>query len=420
MAVVKFRNPRGNNDFFDEEPAKEQYLPASQSAAEEEYSRDEGEGSQGSTFRLIIRALISIAVMSAIVILIVKQSQNRSFTSADYSRIGELSSQENTEWRHLGNNIFSYSKDGASCMSYSGDLIWSITYEMQQPIVQISGNVAAIADYNGSQIQIVNSESVLGKVSTNLPIHDIAVSENGEVAAILNDTDITWIYLYNNEGGTIASFRTTMQQSGYPVAVSISPSGELVCVSHLTIGSTSVNSSIAFHNFGSVGPNAVDNNVGGFNYEDEVFPFIRFMNNGTLAAVSDARIAFFHGRQIPESGEEYLFEDREVDGVYYSDNYIGLLFSDAQDGTAHTLRVFDTSGDEVGDVGIDLDFTDLQICGERVIANNSQQIEIYSVTGNRRYHGDFDMDIRAVIPSENSTAKFTVITDDSIEQMVLE
>lgn len=100
----------------------------------------------------------------------------------------------------LGNGILTYSNDGASCFDLKGKAIWNETFEMQDPIVAVCRNTIAFGDYNGRKIYVMNTQGILGEVATNMPIRALAVAESGVVAAVLDDADITWIYLYNSNG----------------------------------------------------------------------------------------------------------------------------------------------------------------------------------------------------------------------------
>ena len=143
--------------------------------------------------------------------------------------------------------LLTYSKDGAGCMDIRGNAVWNQTFEMQNPIVDVCQNVAAIGDYNGRTIYVMNTTGVMGSITTNRPVRDFCVASNGVVAAVLDDADTTWIYLYDSQGKELIYFRTTMKDSGYPVKVAISPSGELVCVSYLFVDSGQMKSSVAFY-----------------------------------------------------------------------------------------------------------------------------------------------------------------------------
>ena len=100
----------------------------------------------------------------------------------------------------IGENLVSYSKDGASCVDIEGNKVWNQTYEMQKPIIGVTQKSIAISDYNGRNIYVMDSENILGTISTNMPIKNVAVSESGIVASVQEDGSTTWIYVYDTKG----------------------------------------------------------------------------------------------------------------------------------------------------------------------------------------------------------------------------
>ena len=100
-------------------------------------------------------------------------------------------------------------------------------------MVRVAGTRVAVADYNGHIIHNIDQAGNSVEIDTNLPIREFAISENGMVAAVLEDTNITWIYLYNSQGDKVAYVKTTMQKSGYPAALALSPDGKLMAVSYI-------------------------------------------------------------------------------------------------------------------------------------------------------------------------------------------
>lgn len=131
------------------------------------------------------------------------------------------------------------------------------------------------------------------------------------VAAVLEDTNITWIYLYNSQGDKVAYVKTTMQKSGYPAALALSPDGKLMAVSYIAVENGSTKSSVAFYNFSSVGQNFVDNFASGADYVDAVIPYITFLSNDTAFAVADNRLVIYSGDQRPKSSAD-VFLDGEI------------------------------------------------------------------------------------------------------------
>ena len=179
----------------------------------------------------------------------------------------------------IGENLVSYSKDGASCVDVEGNKVWNQTYEMQKPIVGHTSQSIAISDYNSRNIYVMNSEKILGTISTNMPIKNVAVSESGIVAAVQEDGSTTWIYVYDTEGNVLVFFKTKMSNSGYPVTVAFSKDAMLMAVSYLYVDSGVMRSSVAFYNFGEVGQNELYNYVGSFNYTDSIIPFVEFIRS---------------------------------------------------------------------------------------------------------------------------------------------
>jgi hypothetical protein len=420
MAVIDFRNPNSrfsldddyDDDDFEEEDDGQSFIDEEIEDSENTWKR------RREILRLILHwAGIAAALVVFLAVVLFLASQ-RVYSGYSVSTVMEMSSQDDTSYTTLGSNVVYYSKDGASCINAGGNVVWSVSYEMQKPLVSRAGDILAIGDYNGSTIYLQNASETLGTINTNMPIAALSASESGEVAAVLMDTDVTWVYLFDKEGNTIAYFKTTMSQSGYPVSVSVSPSGELVCVSHLLTGSTGVTSSIAFYNFGDVGQNVAENNVSGFNYDNEIFPVTAYLSDSVCAAVSDSRIAFFTGKQIPASGNNALFTN-EVKAVYTGDGYIGILFADEDGDQQYELRIYDASGEVAGTIMLDEDFTNIQIVGKAIYVNNDSSLSIYTVGGKERYSGEFDDTVRAVIPRKDTIRKLYLATDTGIEQMTL-
>ena len=421
MAVIQFRRP-GRTD------GQEQYdndrADFDEEVFAEESERNTAAETAGSARRSrgkrLLRTLLLVALFAAGAYLIYYVSSTRSYAGASYTKAADMITQEGTWYEALGGSVVSYSADGASCMDASGKSAWSITYEMQQPMVSVNGTIIAIGDYNGSEIHVLNSQKELCKINTNMPLRALYASAGGEVAAVLADTKATWIYLYKADGSEIAYFKTTMKQSGYPAAVAISPKGQLAGVSFLTMGSTQANSSIAFYNFGAVGQNTSENNVAGFNFDNQIFPYLTFLDATSSVGVSDSQIVFFNGDEIPEQGKTDTFGDAQVEAVYTGDKLIAVVLAGAGDKAQHTMRIYNAAGEKVSQITFGMEYTDVQIANGHVFVYNAQQLQVYSPDGTKKYDGEFKMDVVKLIPSAGQANKMLLVTENSLESMTLE
>lgn len=296
---------------------------------------------------IFYRAALVIVLIAVVAAFLVLQWKNKIFTTSVVTSSSPVTIVQGARVRALGNNVLLYSKDGASCLDAKGNSLWNQTFEMQNPMIAVCGDVAAIGDYNGRTVYVVSSTKQLGTINTNLPIRRICVSQNGVVAAVLDDAAITRILLYNGNENTDTSLidiKATMDKSGYPMSLSLSPNGKLLAISYLHVDSGEMKSTVAFFNFGEVGKNESDNYVSGYDYSNTVVPYVQFMSNNAAFAVSDDRIVFFTGSEKPNS-TALTFLDEEAQGIYYNEEYVGMVYHDQTGEAIYRLDVYNTSGD---------------------------------------------------------------------------
>lgn len=369
--------------------------------------------------RTLIFYRYAIVLSIIIIAIIIGYTRWKNKIYSDYEVVYSLpwTRTENMTSIPLGDTIFSYTKDGMSCTDAKGKVLWNITYEMQNPIVRTCNNVVAVGDYNGRNIYLCNTTKSLGQIDTTIPIRDFCVSENGVVAAVLDDSTVTAIYLYDTNGKQLAYFKTTMSKSGYPLGISISDNSEMVAISYLQANNGTVSSNVAFYNFSSVGQNYTDNLVGGYGYADAIVPFVAFMNDETVFAVADNRLMLYEGNQTPQNIADILIS-QEIQGVYYNENYIGLVFYNTSGDTQYLLDLYDTKGKKVRTLEFDMDYTNIQLENNCIIISNESACEIYNWDGKRKFQGDFKEMVYAIIPTTSIT-KYILVTENAIQTVEL-
>lgn len=207
---------------------------------------------------IFYRGALAILLVAVFIVFLIVQWKNKVFTESVVASSTPVTIVQGATVKNLGGNVLLYSKDGASCIDSKGNVVWNRAFEMQTPMISICNQMAAIGDYNGRSIYVMERGGEKGTVNTNLPIRDFSVSASGVVAAILDDSDVMRIYVYDGNTNTdepIILGKATMDRSGYPVSVSLSPNGRLMMISYLYADSASMKSSVAFYNFGEVGQN---------------------------------------------------------------------------------------------------------------------------------------------------------------------
>lgn len=359
-------------------------------------------------------ALLVIAVLAAISYV---RWINLIYTDYEVRQEYSWSKSAEAHSMELGGLLFSYSKDGMACTDSRGKDVWNQTYEMQNPMVRTCENVVAVGDYNGRSIYVAGTDRIMGTINTTMPIRDFCVAANGIVAAVLDDTTVTAIYLYDVSGNQLAYFKTTMSKSGYPLAIDISDDGQQVALSYLKAENGKMISNVAFYNFSSVGQNYTDNLVGGYGYENAVVPIVSFMNDDIIFAIADNKLMFYQGKQKPVNLTD-IWITEEIQSVYHDENYIALIFYDTSGEHTYRMDIYDTSGKKTQELKFDMEYKHVLFDTAGVIIYNENECLIYSWGNILKYEGVFKEPIQCILPT-GKIDKYTIVTEDKIQTIRL-
>ena len=289
---------------------------------------------------VIIKYVTVIVLVLFVIFGIRYYVNNRSYTGYSIASTTERNDTLTTKYAPFGDKILKYSRDGISYTDDKNSLLFSITYTMQDPILALSENAGAVADKNGSQIYIFNREKQLGQITTLLPIKQIAISNQGVAAVLMEESNSSKLEIYSAEGTLIGDGVFDLGDAGYPMNISISRDGTKIAVAFAQINGSKLNSCVAVYNFDNVGENYVDQLVFAKNYTEYMIPEVHYFDQSVFAAVGDGILAFYQGTQIPELVQEVTFEE-EIKSVFYGEDNVGLVFDTAE---GKELKLYDMKG----------------------------------------------------------------------------
>ncbi len=367
--------------------------------------------------KIATRIIVFVAVMILAALFFYIRYLNKEYTA--YEVLSTVENQVVTGARVelLGDKFLIYGNDGAKCVNNKGDVIWNVTYEMQNPKVDIDNNVVGIADYNGSTIHMMNTESVLGEISTGMPIRLFRVSAKGLAIAVLDDSQKMPIYIYGSDGEQKAFFHTTMRNSGYPIAVCISDAGYLVGISYLYEDAASYKTNIAFYNFGEVGQNKTDNLVSGNTYANAIVPCMEFVGDSKAVAVADNRLMVYSGAEIPTSTGEVLVQE-EIQAVFFGEEYVALVHNNTEGEDKYRIDIYNGSGECEDTVYYNEEYSEMFFDEDRLIIYGTEYFFVHNVNGIDKYKGEIGPGVLAVMPTKVSN-RFVVVTNESIDTIEL-
>ena len=367
--------------------------------------------------RNIYRMLLIIAVIIAVIVLVVVQYRRHIYTSYDVASTVVRENAAGMADRRLGKSILTYSKDGAHCLDLKGNVTWNQTYEIQDIQIALSGDTVAIGAYNGRNIYVQNEDKQLAQITTTMPMRGLTVSESGYVTAVLDDGDVSLIHTYNDKGELAFQGQARMNDSGYPASMSLSPNGELLCVSYWYVDSGVVKTNIAFYNLGPVGQNNSDFIVSAYSYTDMLVPQVQFMNNSTAFALGDSRLMVYKGEHKPVVEAERMI-DEEIQSVFYDDKYIGLVFREKQGNSLYRVDVYDVQASLVGSFPLNIEYSDLFFGHNNFVAYNETECVITDLKGVEKFNGTFDRPIRLMVPAGDSY-RYVLVTENSLDTIQL-
>ncbi len=367
--------------------------------------------------RLIIKISVAVVCIALLAALIVTQYIFRTFHT--YRTVHEMDViyGEGSRTLKLKDNLLLYNKDGMRCMDRKGKMIWDITYQMQEPCVVADGGVAAVAGYGDHLIYIVGESGRIGEIDTNLPIRNLCVSEAGYVGAVLADNDIYWIYVYDTKGKEIARARTTIEQSGYPLSISLSSNAKLLAVSYLYLDAGKVQSNVAFYNLGEVGQNYSGQYMSGYIYQ-EVVPEIHYLNDKTAMAVSSGRLMIYEGSEKPAVLKEILLNDT-VRSVFWGDENVVLVYNGTAGQGKYLMQIYNLEGALVLEQGFDFEYEDIKSENGIVTIFNDTELLVYTLDGRERYAGSLGGNFFTVEPTSDKY-KYMVLFDEAYKIIELE
>lgn len=342
---------------------------------------------------------------------------NRFHTFSDYVIADSYENEvaAGTEYTSVGKYIYRYNSDGVSCVSRNNALNWSITYNMQAPITDSCGDMLVIAEQQGNQVYVVDEDGLVGNFETLLPILKVRVSGQGVVAVVLQEDEITWVNLYQPDGTSIASDKTTVTDSGYPLDIDISPDGQKLAVSYLAVTEGIVRSDVVFYHFGSAGQSQENHMVSSASYQETVIPEIYFTDNSRAVAVSDSGFIVFRGSDAPEESASVSFEN-EILSAFHDEDMIGFLFKSAQEDYDYRLELYNYRGKRKTSKDINADYDRVKLENGQILMYSSSGCSVFSTSGRKRFTSAYEKDIVEMFYF-SEFRKYLIVTRDSFDRI---
>lgn len=326
------------------------------------------------------------------------------------------------KYEFFGENMIRYTKDGASYIDASGKTIWTQSYQMKTPIINVNGDYAVIADQQGNNMYICNPEGCTGVAKTQLPITKAAVSAKGVTAAVVEDSTASYIFYFKKNGEELGiNIKMLLSGDGYPVDIALSPDGKQIVMSVMYLKNGALKNKVAFYDFSEIGKNVNNRFIGAFEeeFDDKLAARVCYINAETVAAFTDKGITFISVKNvIPDTNVISVPVEEEIKSICYSDKYAGVVVENTT-GASDRLDVYSTDGKKVSSVEFDYNYTGVKIDGSRLILYNEDSCRVYNMDGNKKFEGQFDFPISCVRGGKKHVNSLIIAGSEKMEEIKL-
>ena len=319
----------------------------------------------------------------------------------DEERIGYLPFQQ---------NLFSYSRDGASYSDYDDRLLWSESFDMENPAVDICGDYLLLYDKQRTQTILFNSSGVVNEQVMTLPIVTASVAQNGRIAVLMQEKDTGYLQLFDMDGTPAASGELHTRNTGYPIAMDLSDSGNKMLVSVLNLNDGDIKTTLSFYDFSEAGGKADNRIVANFSYVDMVVPRVAFGAGDKAVAIGDDEVIFFTGAGKPKVKEE-VFIPAQIKSVTYNERYVGIVTITDFGGEElqNNLTMYNMSGKLCYEMPVEDNFTTLDMnVNNEIVLSDRENVNIYTRYGIHKFSYVSEETIYAILPWDGTTNYYLI------------
>lgn len=354
---------------------------------------------------------IAAGVLILAVVLVYALVKNNKVASS-YEVVTSMSRGDDTSvyYRMMRKGMVKYSKDGVAMTNKSGTVLWNQTYEMASPTMASAGDYVAVGDIGANTIYIFNEYGQLGHVSTDVPIQEIQISEQGVVAAVLSDTSSNYINLYDKQGNSLGSIKASLENTGYPLAIALSPDASKLAVSYLIVNSGSMQSRIVFYDFSDVeGDHLLDTQE-----LEGLYPKAAFLDSREVVLFGEKGFVLYQPDSKKIETQENF--ESEINSVFCTDQKLGFIFKNEDDNGKYRMEIYNKAGKKSSTYYFDLDYSGLTADDDEVILYNDEEMLIYQMGGRVRFRGTFNTAVTGVMPSWED-GLYWLIDDQSLREI---
>lgn len=339
------------------------------------------------------------------------------YISYEVSYTEQLTANAATKYVPYPEGYVRISRDGAEAVDSMGALLWNVSFSMNSPLYDISGQYAAFGDFEGRVLYITDGTGTVNTVEVPYNLSEIECASNGVVAARMQDGSDDFIRIVSFSGELLVDIKTTEAENGFPLDMDLSSDGARLVTSYLAVDGDNASGRITFYNFGGVGQNYSNKMTGVFKY-DKVAPRVDFIDANNVCAFFDDGIKLYSCPEIPALSKEIICTD-PILCADSGDGVVVIMESGKSTQTVSHTQAYDAKGNRIFESTSNDNLKAVMIFGKSFLFYNDYACQIVGRDNVVHYNGNFDSRQIKQLISVNGRDKLMVFEENAVSTMQL-
>ena len=301
-----------------------------------------------------------------------------------------------------------YSKDGVSYIGEKNETYWSSSFEMKDPVIDVNGAYAVIADRTGNILQIFDEKhGKIGECRTERSLDSASISAGGIVATLEEDSVASYIQFYNPDGTVLdITVKALLEGDGFFTALDLSDDGSQVLVGVAYLEGGVLHGKVAAYDFSekeSSGKGPMRGGVEPFAGKNLISE-VRYLQNGTAFAASTRGLFFFRVGEQKVEGYSSVEAEEEIRSLCFDRSYVGIVLNDTVSKNGpYRIELYNSSGERVMHANFGEHYSTSFVDKGTVFLLGSDTLTNFLKNGTKQFSGNVDFSlVRAVRrPGEN-------------------
>lgn len=370
--------------------------------------------------KFIFKAVVwTLAILVVTVVGLELWMAVRSYNSYEVVNSMERSESDATNYLSFCGNMLKYSNDGIVYSDKNNELIWNQAFEMTTPKVAMCESYLAVYDKGGSSIYIIKEDGPQKELEMTMPIETVCIAKQGTIAVLMKEETTSTVKLFDRKGAELANGEFYAEKGGIPIDIALSYDAQKLAVDMLSVMDGNIKSTITFYNFGSVGQNEINNNVGVFSYADTFIPEIEFVSNDRMLAIADNEVILFVGEQKPVVDSQ-IYLTGELKSIVYDEKYVAVVTANQGSTVSYHVAMYDMKANLMMENDTSLEYENIEMLDNHELCMTSAyDCQIYTAHGILRFSYTFDKEIQKIM-SRGYGASYIFLLDQVTEEVRLQ